>query len=106
MVDHVGVVVNEVEFRQVYPHHLGFHLPMLHTHLSMKGWHNVRLCCHITKGLNLTPFLKILLSLMNVPVLIFCEYFITVLAVKLLILRLNKLEPVDSPNVTIFNSQL
>jgi len=71
MVDHVGVVADEVEFRQVHSHHLGFHLPMLHTHLSMKEWHNGTMSGCITKGLNLTPLLKTLLSLMNVPVLIF-----------------------------------
>jgi len=106
MVGHVGVVADEVEFRQAFSHHLGFHMPMLHTHLSMKGWHNGTMCGCITKGLNLTPLLQLLLSLTNVPVLIFCEYFITVLAVKLLILSFTKLESVDSQNVTIFSSQL
>ena len=109
MVDHVGAVVDEVEFRQVYSHHLGFSpANALYTPVfeGMAQWHHVWLCSCITKLLNLTPLLKIILSLMNVPVLIFCEYFIMVLAVKLLILSSNKLESVDSPNVTIFNPQL
>jgi len=72
----------------------------------MTQWHHVWLCGCSTKGLNLTPLLQLLLSLMNLPVLIFCEYFITVLAVKLLILSFTKLGPVESQNVIIFNSQL
>lgn len=44
MVDHVGIVVDEVKFRQVFSHHLGFPLPMLPTHLTVKGWHNGTMC--------------------------------------------------------------
>jgi hypothetical protein len=33
MVEHMGVAVDEVKFRQVSYNHLGFPLPMLHTHL-------------------------------------------------------------------------
>ena len=40
MVDNIGVAVDEVEFRQVFSHHLGFPLPMFHIHPSMKGWHS------------------------------------------------------------------
>jgi hypothetical protein len=36
MVDNEGVVVDEVEFRQAFSHHLGFHQPMLHTRCGRK----------------------------------------------------------------------
>jgi len=64
------------------------------------------MCGCSTKGLNLTPLLQLLLSLTNLPVLIFCEYFIMVLAVKWLILSFTQLESVESLNVINFNSQL